>query len=74
MQAVFLSPISWEWDTNVTTFSVVFVQKLLYNAEKKQCENRGGKNRLKTKGKRAKQNDKIKKKTFIAVFAEYEFD
>ena len=27
-------PISWEWNTNVTTFSVVFVQKLLYNAEK----------------------------------------
>ena len=29
---------------------------------------------MKTKGKRAKQNDKIKKKTFVAVFAESEFD
>ena len=34
MPAVFLSPISWEWDTNVTTFSVAFVQKLLFHAEK----------------------------------------
>ena len=33
--------------------------------EKKQIQN---------KRKRAKQNDKIKKKTFVAVFAEYEFD
>ena len=48
MHAVFLSPVSWEWDTNVTTFSVVFVHKLLYNAEKnsvkikekKQIENK----------------------------------
>ena len=31
------------------------------------------KNRLKTKEKRAKQSDKIKK-TLVAVFAEYEFD
>ena len=45
---LFLSPVSWEWDTNVTTFSVVFVHKLLYNAgknsvkvkEKKQIENK----------------------------------
>ena len=44
----FLSPVSWEWDTNVTIFSVVFVYKLLYNAgneqreikEKKQIENK----------------------------------
>ena len=42
------APVSWEWDTNVTTFSVVFVHKLLYNAgknsvkvkEKKQIENK----------------------------------
>ena len=54
MQAVFLSPISWEWDTNVTTFSVVFVQKLLYNAEKKQRENRGGKKQIKNKRKTGK--------------------
>ena len=48
MHAVFLSPVSREWDTNVTTFSVVFVDKLLYNAgknsvkikEKKQIENK----------------------------------
>ena len=72
MHDVFLSLVSGEWDTNVTTFSVVFVHKL-YNAEKKQRENKERKNRLKTKGKRAKQNDKIKK-TFVAVFAEYEFD
>ena len=57
----FLSPVSWEWDTNVTTFSVVFVHKLLYNAGKKQRESKGEKNRLKTKEKRAKQNDKIQK-------------
>ena len=61
MHAVSLSPISWEWDTNVTTFSVVFVYKLLYNAEKNGVKIKE-KNRLKTKGKRAKQNDKIKKK------------
>ena len=41
--------------------------------EKKQRESKGEKNRLKTKGKRAKQNDEIQK-TFVAVFAEYEFD
>ena len=39
----FLSPVSWEWDTNVTTFSVVFVHKLLYNAGKKQRESKGEK-------------------------------
>ena len=43
MHAVFLSPVSWEWDTNVTKFSVVFVYKLLYNAGKKQRENKGEK-------------------------------
>ena len=45
---LFSPPVSWEWDTNVTTFSVVFVHKLLYNArknslkvkEKKQIENK----------------------------------
>ena len=45
---LFLSPVSWEWDINVTTFSVVFVHKLLHNAgknsvkvkEKKQIENK----------------------------------
>ena len=44
----FSSPVSWEWDTNVTTFSVAFVHKLLYNAgnnsvkvkEKKQIKNK----------------------------------
>ena len=41
MHAVFLSPVSREWDTNVTAFSVVFVHKLLYNAGKKQRENKG---------------------------------
>ena len=71
MHAVFLSPVSWEWDTNMTTFSVVFVHQLLYDAGKKR-ENKGEKNRLKTKKKRAKQNELIKK-TFVAVFAEYEF-
>ena len=40
---LFLSPVSWEWDTNVTTFSVVFVHKLLYNA---------GKNSVKVKEKK----------------------
>ena len=67
MHAAFLSPVSWE--TNLTKFSVVFTHKLLYNAGK-SCK---GKNRLKTREKRAKQNDKFQK-TFAAVFAEYEFD
>ena len=57
---LFLSPVSWEWDTNVTTFSVVVVHKLLYNAGKNSVKVEE-KSRLKTKEKRAKQNDKIKK-------------
>ena len=71
MHAVFLSPVSWEWDTNMTTFSVAFVHQLLYNA---------GKNSVKIKKKKQIENKKktgkakrIKKKTFVAVFAEYEF-
>ena len=59
MHAVFFSPVSWEWDTNVTTFSVVFVYKLLYNAGKNSVKIKKKKNRLKTKEKQAKQNDKI---------------
>ena len=47
MHAVFLSLVSWEWDTNVTTFSVVFVYKLLYN---------GGKNSVKIKEKKQIEN------------------
>ena len=56
----FLPPVSWEWDTNVTTFSVVFVHKLLYNEGKNSVKVKE-KTRLKTKEKRAKQNDKIQK-------------
>ena len=56
MHAVFLSSVSWEWDTNVTTFSVVFVYKLLYNAGKNSVKIKEKK--LKTKEKKAKQNDK----------------
>ena len=41
----------------MTRFTVVFIHKLLYNA---------GKNRLRTKEKRAKMSDKIQK-TFVAV-------
>ena len=73
MLAVFLSPVSWEWDTNVTTFSVFFVYKLLYNAGKKQRENKGEKT-----DRKQKKNGQSKtinfKKTFVAVFAEWEFD
>ena len=61
MHGVFLSPVSWEWDTNVTIFSVVFVHKLLYNAEKKQRENKEGKIRLKTKGNGQSKTMKLKK-------------
>ena len=49
-----------EWDTNVTTFSVVFVYKLLYNAGKNTVKIKE-KKQIRTKEKRAKQNDKIQK-------------
>ena len=59
----------------MTTFSVVFVYKFLYNAAgKNSVKIKEKKTRLKTKEKQAQQNDKIKKKTFVAVFAEWEFD
>ena len=71
MHAVyFLSPVFGE--TNATKSSVVFIHKLLYNAGKNSVKMKK-KNRLKTKEKPAKQNDKVQK-TFVAVFAEYEFD
>ena len=57
----------------MTKFSVVFTHKLLYNARKNSVKTKEKKNRLKIKKKRAKQNDKIQK-TFVIVFAEYEFD
>ena len=57
MHAICLSPVSWEWDTNVSKFSVVFVYKLLYNTGKNSVKIEE-KNKLKTKGKRAKQKDK----------------
>ena len=60
MHAVFLSPVSWEWDTNVTAFSVVFAHKLLSHAEKNSVKIEE-KNQFEKKEKRAKQNDKIKK-------------
>ena len=60
MHAFFLSPVSWEWDTNVTTFSVVFVHKLLYNARKNSVKVKE-KKQIENKEKRAKQNDKIQK-------------
>ena len=56
----------------MTKFSVVFIHKLK-NAGKKQRENVRKKPRLEAKERRAKLNDKFKK-TFVAVFAEYEFD
>ena len=56
----------------MSKFSVAFIHKLLHNAGKNSVKMKE-KNRLKTKEKRAKQNDKIQK-TFLAVFAEYEFD
>ena len=55
-----LSPVSWEWDTNVTTFSVVFVYKLFYNAGKNSVKIKE-KKQIESKEKRAKQNDKIPK-------------
>ena len=55
MHAVFFSPVSWEWDTNMTTLGVVFVHQLLYNAGKKR-ENKGEK-KIENKKKRAKQNE-----------------
>ena len=69
-RCLFLSPVFGE--TNVSKFSVAFIHKLLHNAGKNSVKMKE-KNRLKTKEKRAKQNDKIQK-TFLAVFAEYEFD
>ena len=77
MHAVFLSSVSWEWDTNVTKFSVVFEYKLLYNARKKQSEKKQRKKVEKTEWKQKEnvQSKTIKiKETFVAVFAEHEFD
>ena len=56
----------------MTKFSVVFIHKLLYNAGKNGVKMKK-KSRLETEEKRAKLNDKIQK-TFVTVFAEYEFD
>ena len=56
----------------MTKFSVVFIHKLLYNAGKNSVKLKE-KNRLETKEKWAKLNDKIQK-AFVVVFAVYEFD
>ena len=56
----FVSPVSWEWDTNVTTFSVVFAYKLLYNAGKNSMKIKEKKH-IENKRKTGKANDKIKK-------------
>ena len=61
MHAVFLSPISREWDTNVTTFSVVFVQKLLYNAEKNSVKIKEEKTDWKQKEDGQSKTIKLKK-------------
>ena len=45
----------------MTKFSVVFIHKILYNAEKKQRENEGEKNILKTNEKRESRTIKFKK-------------
>ena len=51
----------------MTKFSVAFIHKLFYN-ERKNGVKVKEKNRLKTKEKRAKQSDKIKKKNTRSCF------